>query len=76
MRVEGEYRIVVKGELGSRFQAAFEGMTLAPHAGVTVISGPVEDSSHLHGILEQVQNLGLELISAEPARNIPNQAAE
>jgi hypothetical protein len=57
------YRIVVRGELSRRFSTAFEGMTLLAGDGETSISGPVVDQSHLHGLLDRVRDLGLELIS-------------
>jgi hypothetical protein len=57
------YRIVVRGELSQRYVPAFEGMTLAPGDGQTAIVGPVIDQAHLHGLLNQVGDLGLELVS-------------
>ena len=65
------YRIVVRGELSQRYTPAFEGMTLATGDGQTAIIGPVTDQAHLHGLLNRVSNLGLELLSVnvmlEPA---------
>jgi hypothetical protein len=57
------YRIVVRGELSRRYVPAFEGMTLATGDGQTAIVGPVTDQAHLHGLLNRVGDLGLELIS-------------
>ena len=65
------YRIVVRGELSRRYGPAFEGMTLSPDAGQTAITGPVVDQAQLHGLLDRVGDLGLELVSVnaipEPA---------
>ena len=65
------YQIVVRGELSQRYSPAFEGMTLAPGEGQTAIVGPVTDQAHLHGLLNRVSDLGLELLSVnvllEPA---------
>jgi hypothetical protein len=64
------YRIVVRGELSQRYTPAFEGMTLATGEGQTAIIGPVTDQAHLHGLLNRVSDLGLELLSVnmlEPA---------
>jgi hypothetical protein len=65
------YRIVVRGELSQRYVPAFDGMTLATGQGQTAIVGPVVDQAHLHGLLDRVGDLGLELISVnvllEPA---------
>jgi hypothetical protein len=60
------YRIVVRGELSRRYQLAFEGMTLATGDGQTAITGPVVDQAHLHGLLDRVGALGLELVSINP----------
>ena len=65
------YRIVVRGELSQRYMLAFDGMTLATGEGQTAITGPVTDQAHLHGLLNRVSDLGLELLSVnvmlEPA---------
>jgi hypothetical protein len=69
------YRIVVRGELSRRYVPAFEGMTLATGEGQTAIVGPVIDQAHLHGLLNRVGDLGLELISVNatfgPASSAP-----
>jgi hypothetical protein len=53
------YRVVVLGELGPRYESAFDGMTLSAHGGRTEITGPIIDSSHLHGLLDRIAGLGL-----------------
>jgi hypothetical protein len=57
------YQIVVRGELSQRFSTAFEGMALEAEDGQTTITGPVVDQAHLHGLLDRVRDLGLELVS-------------
>jgi hypothetical protein len=57
------YEIVVRGELSQRFSTAFEGMTLVARDGQTAITGPVVDQAHLHGLLDRVRDLALELVS-------------
>jgi len=61
------YQIVVRGELSPRYVPAFEGMTLAIGDGRTAITGPVVDQAHLHGLLNRVGDLGLELVSVNPS---------
>jgi hypothetical protein len=61
------HRIVVRGELSQRYRPAFEGMTLAAGDGQTSITGPVIDRAHLHGLLNRVGDLGLELVSVNAA---------
>lgn len=60
------YRLVVEGELGPRYAAAFSGMTLNAHDGTTEITGPIIDPAHLQGLLERVTGLGLTLRSINP----------
>jgi hypothetical protein len=57
------YQIVVRGELSQRFAMTFDGMTLVAGDGRTAITGPVVDQAHLHGLLDRVGELGLELVS-------------
>jgi hypothetical protein len=57
------YRIVVAGELSDRFAPAFDGMTMQCTGGQTAITGMVVDQSHLHGLLDRVGELGLDLVS-------------
>jgi hypothetical protein len=60
------YRIVVRGRLSERLGSAFAGMSLEPQDGATALVGVVSDQSHLFGLLERVQALGLELLRVEP----------
>ena len=57
------YRIVVKDELGSSYDAAFEGMRLEPADGETAIVGPVADQAQLQGVLLRISALNLVLLN-------------
>ena len=60
----GRYEIRVKGHLGPRWAARFDGMTLSTRTdGTTVIHGPVVDQAALHGLLARVRDLGIPLLS-------------
>ncbi len=59
------YRIVVRGELSERYAVAFEGMEMETKSGQTILTGEIIDNSHLHGILDRIIALGLELVSVE-----------
>jgi hypothetical protein len=60
----GRYEIRLKGHLGPRWAARFDGMTLTARAdGTTVIEGPVVDQAALHGLLRTLRDLGLPLLS-------------
>ena len=61
-----QYRVVVDGELGARYAAAFEGMTISAHDGITEITGSIIDQSQLQGLLERIAGLGLKLRSLTP----------
>ena len=65
----GTYQLIVRGELGDRFAAHFEGMRLERVSGTTVLVGEVMDQAHLIGVIQQAQELGLELISVEQIRS-------
>jgi len=60
------YRLVLRGELGDSFGVLFEGMQLQRLAGTTVLTGDVIDQAHLLGLIERVQDLGVELVSVNP----------
>ena len=59
------YRIVVRDDIGERFALAFEGMEVEARGGQTVLTGEIIDQPHLHGILDRLNGLGLELLSVE-----------
>jgi hypothetical protein len=70
------YQIVVVADLSRRFAAAFDGMTVRCAGGQTAITGMVADQSQLHGLLDRVGELGLELWSASTpsGRTTPDDA--
>ena len=59
------YRIVVRSELGERYAAAFDGMHMETGDGQTILTGEVKDQSHLFGILDRINALGLVLLSVQ-----------
>jgi len=60
-----EYRIVVRGELDSRFANLFDGMQMEQSDGETILTGRVLDQAQLHGFIERLEELGLELLTVE-----------
>jgi hypothetical protein len=58
----GSYEIRIKGRLSDSLLAAFEGLTATVEPVETVLYGPVSDQSALHGLLDRIQSLGLELV--------------
>ena len=65
------YRIIVEGEIGPRYAAAFEGMEICAAHGETEITGPIIDQSHLHGLLGRIADLGLTLRSVSQVKTDP-----
>lgn len=61
-----EYELVVRGEVGDRFGLVFDGMRLERDRGTTRITGAVRDQAQLFGLIDRVQELGLELVSVNP----------
>jgi hypothetical protein len=70
------YRIVVRGELSDRDAVGFEGMQLETKNGLTILTGEIIDEPHLHGILNRVNALGLELLSVRRLREEVHGSAE
>jgi hypothetical protein len=65
------YEIVVRGELDERFGLLFKGMEVRRTGGTTILAGEVRDQAKLHGLIEQVEELGLELISVQQVTREP-----
>jgi hypothetical protein len=61
------YELVLRGEIGDHFGVLFDGMRIARAGGTTVLTGRVRDQAHLHGLIERIQELGIELVSVNPA---------
>ena len=59
-----QYEIRVKGHLGSRWTAWFDGLSVTTEDdGTTIISGPAVDQAALHGVLQKLRDLGITLVS-------------
>jgi hypothetical protein len=56
------YEIRIRGRLSDSLLARFEMLESDVERVETVLHGPVRDQAELHGIIERVQSLGLELI--------------
>ena len=64
---------MVRDDIGERFALAFEemGMEVETRGRQTVFTGEIIDQPHLHGILDRIGALGLELLSVEPLPREP-----
>jgi hypothetical protein len=76
----GSYEIRIKGRLSDSLLAAFEGLTATVEPVETVLHGPIQDQSSLHGLLDRIQSLGLELVEIRqlpgPADELPAEETE
>ena len=69
----GRYASRSTGRLSDSVLAAFEGLSATVEPVETVLHGPVEDQSSLHGLLDRIQSLGLELVEI---RRLPTSSDE
>ena len=58
------YEIRLKGHLDDRWATSFDGLSFTYESdGTTILSGPVVDQAALYGVLRQVRDLALPLVS-------------
>jgi len=65
------YEFRVRGRLAERLLSSFEGFDAEIQPAQTILSGDVADQAALHGVLDQIESLGLELVEVkqvEPRR--------
>ncbi len=66
------YEIRVSSRLDTRWSAWFDGLVLTPQAdGTTVIEAEAIDQAALHGLLRQIRDAGLGLVSVTRIDSIP-----
>ena len=56
------YQIRVRGQLGRTMRAAFPGLRAEAQGEDTLLAGVLVDQAALHGVLTQIEALGLELV--------------
>jgi hypothetical protein len=56
-------KIKVKGNLDASWTEWFEGMEITNEGDFTILSGEKKDDAFVHGILNKIRDLNLELIS-------------
>jgi hypothetical protein len=65
------YRVVVRGRLGEHLASAFGHLELDSRPGQTTLTGTFADQAQLHGLLDRLRDLGIHLISVNPADQAP-----
>lgn len=56
------YEIRIRGRVGDPVLATFEDLDASVRPAETVLRGVIRDQAALHGVLDRIQSLGLELI--------------
>ena len=56
------YEIRVRGQMGKTLLGAFPNLHVQAHGAETVLTGELPDQAALHGVLAQIEALGLELL--------------
>ena len=64
----GGYEIRIRGRVSDSFLAAFEDLTVSVNPAETVVRGSTLDQAALHGLLDRIHALGLEL---DEVRRLP-----
>ena len=65
------YRVVVRGRFGDHLAGAFGQLELHSQPGQTSLTGNFADQAQLHGLLDQLRDLGIHLISVNPVEQAP-----
>jgi hypothetical protein len=60
--MQAQYEIRVKGRVTGALLEHFEEMGARVESGGTLLFGTVEDQAALHGLLDRIESVGLELI--------------
>jgi hypothetical protein len=65
--MKGKAKITIQGILDKKWKNSFEGMEFSYEGDNTILTGNIKDEAHLHGVLNQIRDLNLKLISVNPA---------
>ena len=60
------YRVVVVGRLGEHLAAALGQFVLETADGQSSLTGTFADQAQLHGLLDRLRDLGIQLVSVNP----------
>jgi hypothetical protein len=61
--MKGKTKIKIQGHLDKKWKNSFEGMEIFYEGDNSIITGNIKDEAHLHGVLNQIRDLNLKLIS-------------
>ena len=60
------YCVVVRGRVGEHLASCFEQLELGSRGGETSLTGTFADQAQLHGLLDRLRDLGIQLVSVNP----------
>lgn len=69
------YEVRISGQLDETSAAVFAGLGMTFNGQVTIITGDF-DQAALHGLLERIRLLGLDLVEARRVSGAPRRAAD
>jgi hypothetical protein len=69
------YEIRVRGHLGKTLLTAFADLDAETRDSDTLLTGALRDQPALHGVLAQIESLGLELIEVRRLADAPSGSA-
>ena len=69
MMTAGDYEIRIRGRVSDSLLASFEGLDAEFEPAATVLHGTDLDQAALHGVLERLRLLGLELVEVRQTRS-------
>ena len=64
--MKGKIKIRIKGHLNVKWKDWFDGMEIIYDKEDTILYGDIKDEAFMHGILNKIRDLNLELISVNP----------
>ncbi|HUX94620.1 MAG TPA: hypothetical protein VMV47_02715 [Bacteroidales bacterium] len=67
--MKGKTIIIIRDHLDEKWKDWFEGMEISYNGDNTILTGYIKDEAHLHGVLNQIRDLNLTLISVNTAEN-------
>jgi hypothetical protein len=63
------YRVVVRGRVGKYLAAAFDQLDVESQGDQSSLTGTFADQAQLHGLLDRLRDLGIQLISVNPVED-------
>lgn len=62
MSEQASYEIRIRGRVGDPVLATFADLNASVRPAETILRGVIKDQAALHGLLDRIQSLGLELV--------------